>query len=160
MSVVGDDLGERVGVRGPERRTMPEDQSNDRTAVQRRRQLRARSTQAESLLWYAVRGRRLGGLKFRRQHSIGPYVVDFACLNERLVVELDGDYHDVVFEQDQRRQRYIESQGWKVIRFHNEDVLADVEAVAMAIARKVGLNPPFGKLDRATAPSPQPSPPK
>ena len=99
------------------------------------RELRARQTKAESLLWAVLRGRRLCGLKFRRQYPIEPYIADFACVDKRIVVELDGGYHDYIDDKDQIRQKKLESLGWKVIRFPNEDVLEDVEAVAVAIAK-------------------------
>ncbi len=102
------------------------------------RELRARQTAAESLLWQALRGRRLQGLKFRRQYPIAPFIVDFACLECRLIVEIDGGYHDHIYEQDQARQAQLETAGWQVIRFGNEEVLGDVEAVAVAIVRSLG----------------------
>ena len=111
--------------------------------TERARELRARQTEAESLLWYALRGRRLCGLKFRRQFPIEPFIADFACVEKRLVVEIDGGYHDYVYEEDQARQRHLESEGWQVYRFSNEDVLGDVEAVAIAIARHLGMEPEF-----------------
>jgi very-short-patch-repair endonuclease len=70
-------------------------------------------------------------------------VVDFACIEMRLVVEIDGGYHDYIYAHDLSRQQKILAQGWRVIRFSNEDVLADVEAVAIAIARELGLPPEF-----------------
>ena len=78
-------------------------------------------------------------MKFRRQHPIGPFFADFACVSQRLVVELDGGYHDSVQDQDLKRQQYLTSQGWKVVRFTNEDVLRDVESVLIAIASHMGL---------------------
>jgi adenine-specific DNA-methyltransferase len=83
------------------------------------------------------------GLKFRRQFPIEPFIADFACVEKHLVVEIDGGYHDYVYEHDESRQKTIEGQGWKVIRFSNEDVLGDVEAVAIAIARHLGMEPRF-----------------
>lgn len=103
------------------------------------RALRARQTQAESLLWQVLRGRRLHGLKFRRQHPIGPYITDFACAEHRLLVEVDGGYHDQIYEQDLARQQQLEAVGWRVIRFSNAEVLDDVDAVAVVILRTLGL---------------------
>ena len=103
--------------------------------LRRRRELRQRSTKPEQLLWWALRNRRQGGLKFRRQHPIGAYIVDFVCVENRLVVELDGGYHDYVVENDAIRQRYLEEQGYMVIRFLNEDILDDLDAVVTAIAK-------------------------
>jgi very-short-patch-repair endonuclease len=107
------------------------------------RDLRKRQTKAESLLWYTLRGRRLCGLKFRRQYPIKPYIADFACVARNLIVEIDGGYHDDMYQDDVARQHKIESEGWVVIRFSNEDVLDDVEAVAIAIARRLELEPEF-----------------
>ncbi|WP_315852985.1 endonuclease domain-containing protein [Candidatus Laterigemmans baculatus] len=112
-------------------------------AAARARELRAQQTKAESLLWQVVRGRRLCGLKFRRQYPIDPYFADFACIERRLVVEVDGGYHDYIYENDCSRQTFIERQGWTVIRFANEDILEDVDRVAVAICRRLGLEPTF-----------------
>ncbi len=120
---------------------MPHRQNPDLT--EKARDLRTRQTKAESLLWYALRARRLCGLKFRRQYPIQPSIADFACVEKKLVVEIDGGYHDYVYENDMTRQERIEAEGWNVIRFSNEDVLDDVEAVAIAIARHLGLEPEF-----------------
>ena len=108
--------------------------------LERRRALRKRSTKPEQLLWQALRNRKFHGLKFRRQHPIDPFIVDFVCIERKLVIELDGDYHEYVEQKDARRQKYIEDHGFTVLRFLNEDVLDDVEAVLIAIARKLGLS--------------------
>ena len=112
----------------------------NQSRTERSRQLRARQTKAESLIWTVVRARRLAGLKFRRQHPIGPFYADFACVQMRVIVELDGGYHDFQYEGDLDRQKYLEADGWQVIRFRNEDVLEDVEAVAISIARQIGVD--------------------
>jgi very-short-patch-repair endonuclease len=104
-----------------------------------RRKLRGSSTESEMLLWQVLRNRRLHGLKFRRQHSIGPYIVDFACIEQRLVVEVDGGYHEAVFDSDLAREQYLESASWKVMRIEDKDVVEDVNAVAVAIARFLGM---------------------
>ena len=109
--------------------------------TQRARELRARQTAAESLLWGLLRGRRLCGLKFRRQFPIEHFVVDFACIQKTLVVEVDGGYHDHVYEYDMARDRRLRHLGWDVVRFSNEDVLVDVEAIAIAIGRQVKITP-------------------
>ena len=107
------------------------------------RELRKRQTEAESLVWYVLRSRRLCGLKFRRQHPIEPFIADFACVTEKQIVEIDGGYHDYQYEGDLDRQQYLVAKGWDVLRFTNEDVLADVDAVAIAIAKHLGLQPEF-----------------
>jgi len=107
--------------------------------VRRAKELRQNQTPAEGLLWSILRTKQLCGLKFRRQHSIQPYFVDFACEGQMLIVELDGGVHDEKQEEDLERQRFLESLGWRVIRFANEDVLEDAEAVAMGIAKYLDL---------------------
>ena len=112
-------------------------------SIARARALRHRQTKAESLLWYVLRNRRLCGLKFRRQFPVEPFIADFACVEARLIVEIDGGYHDYTYADDRSRQRRLEQSGWKVLRFSNEDVLDDVEAVAVAIARHLNREPVF-----------------
>jgi len=129
-------LGERAGVRGTQT-TMPQQQSPNYTKLAR--DLRKRQTKTEALLWSILRGRRLAGLKFRRQFPIEPFIADFACIEKNLIIELDGGYHDYVYENDMDRQRHLENKGWRVIRFSNEDVLEDVDAVAIAIKRHLGI---------------------
>ncbi len=107
--------------------------------AQRRKALRQTSTKPEQLLWTALRNRRLAGLKFRRQHSIGPWIADFVCLDKQLVIEIDGGYHDKVQDKDADRQRYLEKQGYRVLRFRNEEVLSNLEGVVIAIRRFLGL---------------------
>jgi very-short-patch-repair endonuclease len=104
--------------------------------------LRTTSTDAEIKLWYHLRAKRLGGLKFRRQHPIPPYVVDFYCDELRLVIELDGSQHDE--EIDNTRTRALERQGLVVLRFWDNQVLQEAEAVLEAIlsfARSRTLSP-------------------
>ncbi|HEV7995753.1 MAG TPA: endonuclease domain-containing protein [Stellaceae bacterium] len=101
---------------------------------QQARRLRHRSTEAERRLWALLRDRRLAGFKFRRQHPIGNYVADFACTRHRLVVEADGGQHaDNV--ADERRTILLERQGWRVIRFWNNDILSNAEGVIETILR-------------------------
>ena len=112
-------------------------------ATVRARELRQRQTKAESLLWNVLRAKRLCDKKFRRQHPIAPFFADFACVELRLIVEIDGGYHDYAYEDDVYRQAYLERKGWRVLRYTNELVLEDVEAVAIAIAKELGLEPEF-----------------
>jgi very-short-patch-repair endonuclease len=92
----------------------------------------------------------LCGLKFRRQHVIDPFIADFVCVEHHLVVEIDGGYHDYIYESDLARQQHIEALGWMVIRFANEDILGDFESVAIAICKQLGL--PFEYRRRAPSP--------
>ena len=103
----------------------------------RARELRKSMTKPEVALWQAFRRRPLG-LKFRRQHPIGPYVVDFCCLSARLVVEIDGIAHDMGNRpaRDEERDRFIKENGFRMIRISAMRVLADVEGTAAAIVAR------------------------
>jgi very-short-patch-repair endonuclease len=109
------------------------------------RQLRRNATYPEIHLWNHIRGSRLAKLKFRRQHSIGPFIVDFYCHEQQLVIELDGDSHNGRAPYDASREAYLRNEGLKVIRFGNDDVLDDVEAVLRAILLACGRNPETGE---------------
>jgi very-short-patch-repair endonuclease len=101
---------------------------------QRARNLRRDMTDAERLLWYFLRARRFAGCKFRRQHPIGPYTADFACVEHRLIVEADGGQHAEA-ASDARRTRWLESDGWRVVRFWNSDIMRKTEDVLEEIRR-------------------------
>jgi len=98
----------------------------------RSRRLRRRSTDAESHLWYSLRDRRLGGFKFRRQHPIGRYFADFACVERNVVVELDGAQH-CGSEYDVRRDAMMRRLGWRVLRYSDRDVLLNATGVLEAL---------------------------
>ena len=100
---------------------------------QRSRELRHPLAPAEKILWEALRQRRLDGIKFRRQHPIGPYIVDFYCAMARLVIELDGASHVGQEEYDAERSAWLEAQGYFVIRFKNEAVVERLEGVLREI---------------------------
>lgn len=97
------------------------------------RRMRSAMTEAEVKLWNELRAHRLMGLGFRRQVPIGRYIVDFACPEHRLVVEVDGSQHAENQTYDQARTTYLEQEGWKVVRFWNEDVLTDIDNVCTHI---------------------------
>ena len=82
-------------------------------------------TEAEALLWSEIRKKQLGGFRFRRQHPIGPYIADFACPLEKVVIEIDGWTHTSSTEvaHDLKRTTYLENQGWTTLRFWNDDIL-------------------------------------
>lgn len=111
--------------------------------VQRARALRHESTDAEQLLWRHLRASQLQGHKFRRQHPIGPYFADFACIDSRLVIELDGGQHaaEAAVSRDAARSEFLFSQGWRVLRFWNHDVLTELQAVLQTIAEALQQNP-------------------
>lgn len=100
--------------------------------------MRSAMTDAELKLWNELRAHRLMGLGFRRQVPIGNYIVDFACPEHRLVVEVDGSQHANNVTRDQARTRYLEQQGSQVVRFWNHDVLTDNDNVCMHILQSVG----------------------
>ena len=107
--------------------------------IHRARDLRESSTPPEQLLWLALRNGQIGGLKFRRQHPIGSYVVDFYCHSAHVVVEVDGMSHDDKMAQDAARSKYLESQGLRVLRVTNDDVMRGLDAVTREIARLCGV---------------------
>ena len=103
------------------------------------RQLRRQSTDDEWKLWAVVRGRQLGGFKFRRQVPIDRYFADFACLEAKLIVEIDGSHHQERQVYDAARTEMLESYGWRVIRFHNHEVLTNPVGVGDTILRELEL---------------------
>jgi len=125
------------------------------------RELRQRQTLAEATLWKALRGSRLDGLKWRRQHAIGRYYADFACEALRLIVELDGGVHDADdrIEKDLVRQEDLDRLGWLVIRFPNADVhnrLPQVLDVIRDHAKLAGRVTPHPPADAVGGPLPLP----
>lgn len=102
-------------------------------AVDRARKLRQTQTDVERRLWSRLRSRSLTGHKFRRQHPIGPYVADFACIERMLIVELDGDQHGEKIEHDQQRTAYLVEQGFFVLRFWNNEINHNLEGVLETI---------------------------
>jgi very-short-patch-repair endonuclease len=111
------------------------------------RGLRRRETDAERRLWARLRDRRLLGAKFARQLPVGPYVVDFCCRERKLIVELDGGQHAVRAPADAERTAFLEALGYRVLRFWNNDALANADGVLQRIAQA-----PVAR------PSPRPSP--
>ena len=114
-----------------------------------RTKLRSSLTPAEAAFWKIVQDSKLDGRKFRRQHSVGGYILDFYCPSEKLAVELDGEvhFHDAAREYDYERKLFLQHFGIKVIRFENKQVFEDVEFVLYLIR----LN--FGWRERTTPPS-------
>ncbi len=119
---------------------------NDPTLRQRRRELRRNQTEAEKALWAQVRNKQFYGMKFFRQYSVGPYVLDFYCPTTRLAIELDGGQHNQCEnkEYDTARSEYLKVHGIEVIRFWNHDVLLDMESVLceLGLKTKAPSNPP------------------
>ena len=106
----------------------------------RAKTLRANMTDAEHHLWRALRRRGVAGMRFRRQCPIGPFVVDFACLEKRLVIEVDGGQH-CDSTADRRRDAFLKASGFQVMRFWNHDVLANLEAVVQVLAMTAAPSP-------------------
>ena len=113
---------------------------NVRPLKPRRKELRAGMTPAEIRLWQALKHSQLENLKFRRQHSIGPFIADFYCPAAKLVVELDGSVHDseTAQQQDRERTAYLVSLGLRVMRFENREVMENLEGVLAEIRGRAG----------------------
>jgi len=99
------------------------------TLLRRAKSMRSLQTKAEERLWYYLRDRRLKGFKFRRQVVIGNYIVDFICPDKKIIVEVDGGQHATQEKYDQKRTIFLESKGYKVLRFWNNEVLANSDSV-------------------------------
>jgi very-short-patch-repair endonuclease len=119
---------------------------NDPTLKQRRRSLRRNQTDSERALWAKVRNKQFFGIKFFRQYSIGPYIIDFYCPTVKLAVELDGGHHSQSDnrEYDAARSEYLKTQGIDVMRFWDNEVLLDIQSVLSKLALKITpLHPPL-----------------
>ena len=115
-----------------------------RKLVKGARQLRREETPSEKRLWAALRGRRLAGLKFRRQHAFERFILDTFCVEHRLAVEVDGDVHadPAQAAYDAERAQYLKEHGIRVLRFSNDEIAADLDGVLKRIvAACVGLEP-------------------
>jgi len=108
----------------------------------RARELRKNPTDAEKALWRYLRLRQSGGHKFRRQQIIGQYIVDFVCLERRLIVEVDGGQHSEELAYDRERDKWLEEQGFHVLRFWNNQVLQETGVVKEVIQKALTTNPP------------------
>lgn len=119
---------------------------NNKNLILRRRELRKNSTPQEIILWSRLRGNKLG-FKFRRQSSIGNYILDFYCQKIKLVIEIDGSQHfeDRAVKYDEKRSEYLKSLGCKVLRFSNNEINTNIDSVMENI---------YLKLQNATSPNP------
>ncbi len=99
--------------------------------------LRRRPTDPEKRLWTRLRKRQLRGLRFRRQRPIGPYVVDFCCLEPKLIIEVDGGQHGRQVQEDGRRTRLLQQSGYRVVRFWNHEVLQNLNGVMTQIDTEI-----------------------
>jgi very-short-patch-repair endonuclease len=107
------------------------------TIMHRAGELRFDPTPAEVKLWARLRAHRLGGVGFRRQHAIGQYIADFCAPSKMLIIELDGSQHLEQREYDEERTAFLESKGYRVLRFYNSDVLSHIEQVLSVILEKI-----------------------
>ncbi len=106
-------------------------------------ELRRNPTLAEKRLWEVIRNKQLGGFKFRRQHIIDVFIVDFVCIKARLIIEVDGRIHNFQKEYDNERTQFLNKNDFRVIRFRNEEVLYDIEKVKLEIVRQLEVEPPL-----------------
>ena len=104
------------------------------------RELRKNLTEAERILWRHLRFRQLGGYKFRRQQPLGPYIVDFVCLGRKLIVEVDGGQHSEQVVYDAERSTWLETQGFRVLRFWNHEVLKEIGVIKDVIAEALNCS--------------------
>ena len=118
------------------------------------RDLRTNMTEVERRLWLQLRSRRFAGFKFRRQRPIGPYIVDFVCLERALIIELDGSQH-VESEHDEQRTQYLNEQGYSVLRFWNTDILRHPFGVAEQVLAALASHPSPGDRFAAATLSPE-----
>ncbi len=113
----------------------------NRRATSQAKRLRRTMTKAETVLWTALRGRAVRGYKFRRQHPIQQYIADFACIEAKLIVEVDGATHctDAQLERDRERTSVLNAEGWLVLHVSNLDIYQDIDGVVRGI--EAGLSP-------------------
>ena len=109
--------------------------------LDRAKRQRSTPTEAEARLWYHLRAHRLGGYKFKRQKPLGPYIVDFVCMEHRLIVEVDGGQHAETLAYDVRRDDWLGARGFRVLRFWNNEVLGETEAVLERILQALSPGP-------------------
>jgi len=117
----------------------------DKRPTMRSRELRLNATEAERKLWAQLSARKVAGVRFNRQFPIGPFICDFVSRTARLVVEVDGGEHAIDVAKDAARTAYLQSQGYRVIRFWNNDVLERIDGVV-------------GEIERVIADMPSPNP--
>lgn len=117
----------------------------------RARNLRRHQTDAEQKLWWSLRNRQLSNHEFRRQHPVGPYIADFCCLEQNLIIEVDGGQHLTQIERDERRTKYLNQNGYQVLGFWNHQVLNELPFVLEAIRLVLENHPhpnPLPKRER------------
>jgi adenine-specific DNA-methyltransferase len=113
------------------------------------REMRSRITDAEALLWMLLRDRRIAGAKFRRQHPVERYILDYYCVEKKLAIELDGGQHGEAVDYDQQRDNWLSLRGIRVLRFWNNQMLTETEAVMEVIYQAVVDDVPETPLPQA-----------
>src|SRR5438105_2088347 len=123
--------GERVGVRDTSRQQKLPSSGHQTPLLQNARRLRRDGTDAEQRLWSSLRQRQIGGMKVRRQHPYGPYILDFYCVEKKLAIKADGDQHftEEGKAADAARSQYLATRGIRVLRFTNLEILQETQAV-------------------------------
>jgi very-short-patch-repair endonuclease len=119
----------------------------DADLIARAKWMRQNPTPAEAHLWNELRAKRFQAAKFRHQNVIGRYIADFACRHPMLIVEVDGDTHGHQERYDARRTAFLESRGYKVLRFTSEDVLANTDGVLWSIGEALTSRSPLGERE-------------
>lgn len=109
------------------------------------RMLRKDSTEAETILWKHLKSRQFCGMKFRRQETIGKFIADFVCFEEKIIIELDGKPHETQKERDAERDEWLKGQGFRVLRFWNKEVLNDAASVLQKIKALLPPRPVMGE---------------
>ncbi|MBI5891148.1 MAG: endonuclease domain-containing protein [Nitrosomonadales bacterium] len=112
------------------------------TATTRARSLRSGMTDAEHLLWHALRYKQLNGHRFRRQFPIGKFIADFVCIELKLAIELDGGQHQDQVAYDEQRSIFLRQNGWRILHFWNNDVFGNLDGVLSTIAEQLESLPP------------------
>lgn len=120
----------------------------DRVLLERAKQMRSNLTPAEQKLWFLLRAHRFDGFKFARQVVIAPYIVDFATRQLKLIIEIDGHTHGETEDYDARRTSFLSRKGYRVVRFTNADVMANIEGVAQMLMTVLGTAPLPGPLPK------------
>ncbi|NEV94614.1 leucine--tRNA ligase [Psychroflexus sp. YR1-1] len=119
--------------------------NNSYLLLEKAKENRNHPTEAEKALWTQLRGKKLSGYKFKQQHLIGDYIADFVCLSKSLVIEVDGGYHNETKEYDEESTEFLNSKGFEVIRFKNEEVIGNIDEVLEQIQNKLDSLPSYKK---------------
>ena len=108
--------------------------------TKRARELRQKMTLSEKILWQFLRGSTFAGLRFRRQHPVGHYITDFCCLQKKLIIELDGGYHNKIEREDKDRDNFLKEHGFHILRFTNDHVFDQIEWTLQTIAHELAVD--------------------